>query len=93
MDEKEHYDFAVIKKDNILIALENDFEIAKDIAINNKCKLYFLGDCQLNGGKELIGTPILNGSCRWVFTLEDLLNNRFDIIKDNQKPYKIGSQV
>lgn len=71
---KEHYKFAVIRdEDCILIALENNYETAKKIAIENKCLLYHLADCQLNGGKELIGTPILSGSCRWKFTLQNLI--------------------
>ena len=80
MDEaKEHYEFAIIRdEDNILIALENDFEVGKDIAKKNKSSLYLLGDCQLNGGKELIGKPILSGSCRYVFTLEELLAGEWD---------------
>lgn len=73
---KEHYEFAVIRdEDNILIALENDYEIARKTAIDNRCPLYFLGDCQLNGGRKLIGTQILSGSCRWAFTLQDLIED------------------
>jgi hypothetical protein len=73
-DTQEHHDYAIIRdEDNILIALENDYETAKKIAIENKCPVYYLGDCQLNGGKKLIGKQILSGSCRWKFTLQDLI--------------------
>ena len=70
-DFQEHYSFAVIRdEDSILLYLGEDWDTTRDFAIENKAPIYVL-DYQLD--KNLLGKPILNGSCRWKFTLEDLI--------------------
>lgn len=66
----EEYQFAIIREsDNVLLALENDYETARMTALENNSPLYIL-DYPFT--KDMVGTAITNGSYRQKVCLKDL---------------------